>query len=946
MSRQRFSTLMVLVLMVTQILGPAILWAAEQRGVQIEANERVLISAMSEGSLTAEAGGDSRTVTFGDAVIVGEELRTGKDTVAEVLIGNRAVVTLGEATAAQVSKLSHDQLTIQVSQGMVRVAASANALGEKGTVSIQTPTSEVKTRGGIVRVMVNTTRESVAQAPVGEAKPYLASYTPHAMVAANNVDTDIIQVEEGLAEVLGAGPDGEALAVISGQRVTRQAGQAGLLTAGEQSDTMRASVLAKADHNITPKEGVDNLVALQVDQATQLGQVLTGASKVETQEADKKDSRENPVNGATGGVQVATNNQSSNAGNPSNPTNPPSVVATLFGGGNASNSTTANPTESTGTGFGGNNNNGFGTVSAGGVSVKVNGGENALLVFTRKDPVQSIVIEDNEIDASEIDQSKISSLFPFSEVPGKYLKDLPCTEACLWAHLGSSNFGNVRFDPLPSVTSQFTVAKELVLVGGTANGFHGGIAPTETLIARGGAPQNVGDPPITNLAPPSIPGFFPTDRFPANIGLFRPTPPEIASANSTFVVETDSTFSLTLDALVGGTLGQFSNDPTPSPNGIAIDQLGSGVSHVDGAITATGADVVLTGGVTLDRETVATIGTTVATDNYFSDPIHNIPGAETFTGSLLAVIDGPNNISTAVTVEDRLLGVYDGSQILTPAGDGNKALLSVLDAKLKGPNNGAPLIDINAAFKDADPDMTNGRDATGGRPNVRVTSAVVTRSTKALPTIPLDSGLLEASAPILALTMADMTTTSHFAGVVGKFDDINNRPLSLKLNDVMVALNASNLMIENGNLLNLNNATATLGYLFSLNNASTLKIGVGEGNGTLFSLANGAELNLTANALGVFGGGSNTLAIKNDLCAGACGNLVNTAGEAFKLPNGSTLQAAGVTQDVVLPDGFNPFALAGGAPTPNITVEGALFEVKDGSTLNISGTTVVGAPGQ
>ncbi len=897
MIRQRFSIPMVLALMVTQVLSPAILWAVEQRGIQVDFKDYVVISAISDGPLTAASSGGSKTLRFGEAVNVGEELRTGKGTVADVLIGSRAVMTLGGDTIVQLTKLSADQLTIQVGKGMVRVAASANALGEKGTVLIQTPTSKVKTRGGIVRVIVNASSESVAQASVEIAKPYLASYSPHAMVAVNNVDTDIIQVEEGVAEILGAGPDGEALTVTFGQRVTRQPGQVGLLTEGEQTDMMRASVLAKTGHFNTPRDGVDNLVALQVNQATKLGNALTGAVKTGEAEGQRKDKRENVVNGATGGVQVAR-----------------SVVNTLFGGGNALNISSSDPVNTTGAGFGGNNNSGFGTVSSGGVSMTVNGSENALLVFTRKSPVQSIVMEDNDIDVSDIDESKLT-FFSASDVAGEYLKDSLCSEICLWAHSASSNLGNVRFDPLPSVSSQFTVAKELVLVGGTPDGFHGGIAPTETLIARGGAPQNVGDPPVTNLASTaSNSGFFPTDRFPANIGLFTPTPPEIARANSTFVVETDS--MPVGDAIIGGTLGQFSNDLTPSPNSIAIDELGLGVSYVEGAITATGSDVVLSGGATLDRGTVATIGTTTATNNYFS----SFGGSDTkYSGSLLAIINGSAG-PTTLMVQDRLLGVYDGSVIDTNGG--NKALLSVLDAQLTGPI-GVPLIEINSAFQEDGVTL-------GDQPNVMVTSAVVTRSTVPLPDLPLDSALLEASAPLVALTQATMTTTNHFADLAG------SQVPSIQLGDALVALNAAQLTIQNGHLLNLNAATSTTnGFLFSLNDASRLQLN----NGALFSLNNGSSLNLNASALGVFGSGANTLSITNNLCAAGCGTLVNSANAPFMV-NGSALQVAGVSQDVVLPNSFNVFA-GNPASTIDISPDAALFHVDDTSTLTINGTSVV-----
>ena len=271
MNMQPPSCALVIVLIATQVLGPAALWAAEQGGVRIDATNRVVISAISDEQLTAQSTNGTKTLHFGDTVHAGDQIATGDRTVAEVLIGNRAVLTLGQSTTAQLTTVSPEQTTIQVTQGIMRVAASADALGEQGSMLIQTPTGQVQTRGGIVRVMVNTPVGSVEQAQAGEAKPYLTSYPPNPMVAALDTRGDIIQVEEGTAEMAGAGPGGEALTVQAGQHVTRQAGQAGTMSALVTSGDMRAGVLANTDHANTPQEGVEYLVALQVDQATALG---------------------------------------------------------------------------------------------------------------------------------------------------------------------------------------------------------------------------------------------------------------------------------------------------------------------------------------------------------------------------------------------------------------------------------------------------------------------------------------------------------------------------------------------------------------------------------------------------------------------------------------------------------------------------------------------------
>ena len=305
MNMHRPSCVVVTCLVVTQMLGPAVLWAADQRGIRVEANRRVLISAISGEQLMVQNGGDSKALHFRDAVSAGDQVTTGDRTVADVLIGNRAVVTLGQSTTAQFAAVSEEQTTVQVKKGTVRVAASALALGEQGKVTVQTPTGQVQTRGGIIRVMVDTPVGSAEYTPLGEARPHLASYSPSTIVAAVSARGEIIQVEEGTAEIAGAGPGGGALTVKSGQAVTLQSGQAGSVSGLVNQGGMRTGVVASAGHTSTPKEGVDNLVALQIDQATALGKALTGAAETGAGDSGEKDESKNAINGATGGVTLA-----------------------------------------------------------------------------------------------------------------------------------------------------------------------------------------------------------------------------------------------------------------------------------------------------------------------------------------------------------------------------------------------------------------------------------------------------------------------------------------------------------------------------------------------------------------------------------------------------------------------------------------------------------------
>jgi len=878
----RPSCFVVSVLIAGQIFGPVGLWAAEQRGARIHANRSMLVSALDGEYLAMQGSDGDKRLRFRDVVNMGEPITTAEDTVAEILVSNRAVVSLAPRTKLQFTTITDDQTALQLSQGSVRVAAASSGVGEGGLITIQTPSGQVQTRGGIVHVQVQGGSIASGEHLNAQPRPYLVAYSPDHLAAASELQAGLIHVEEGLAEVLGAGPDGTALAVPAGTTIKLLDGRAENIS-GSANQSTPPKILASVAHNTTPKEGIENLVALQINQATALGKALTGAPETGNAVSGNKDESKNVINGATGGVALA------NSG----------LVTQLFGSAfGAGNSSIVNSAGSavneTGSSYGLNNNNGFRSTPFTSVKTGWNGEQEALLIFTEKTPVQSYVKEGVKIGEPK---------FPGGSI---------CGGDCLLHFrdtIMDKEFTNVEFRPLESVRSDFRVRKELVLIGGVNNTGHGGQAPNSTLMVRGIGPT----------ATPTNVEIFGTDRFPASIDLFGPAPGPIVQQNSTFVAEVPSELpenSLTKTGIAGvpkpgtGTLAQFSN----RADGTIFGSTATGEGFlVDGAITATGANVKLTGGVVLDRGTIATIGTTEATNKYFSGL--NSQDAK-YSGSLLSVINGPNG-PTSLTINNRVLGVYDGSRVQMEGND--KALLSVLDARLKGPSS-VPLIDIDAAF------LEDG-NTQGAKPDVTVASAVVTRSS-----IPLDGALLEASAPLLALTNATMTTTSHFADLAG------NRNQSLVLGDALVALRAASLTV-NGNLLNLNAASATVGYLFSLTGSSTLTIN----GGTLFNLANGSSLNINANAFGAFGSGTNTLAVSNNLCVSTCGLLVNSSNQPF-LINGSTpLKVAGVTQNVVLPNNFNVFAVAPNASLPNvkITATDALFKVDSTSTLKIRDTTVV-----
>lgn len=889
MNIQRPSCALAVVLIATQVLGPAVLWAADQRGIRVEENRRVVIAAISGEQLTVQNGSDTKPLNFREAVNAGDQIATGDRTVAEVLIGNRAVVTLGQGTRAQVTAVSENQATVQVQKGSLRVAASAMALGGQGKITVQTPTGQVQTRGGIIRVMVDAPIGSAEQLPIGAAKPYQAAYSPSTMVAAANTRGDIIQVEEGTAEIPGAGSGGGTLTVKSGQAVTLQSGQVGPISGLANQAGLSMGVLASAGHSKTPKEGLANLVALQVNQATSLGKALTGAAETGGEKSGRTDDKKNVINGTTGGVVLQSTSTSTSA----------NAFAATFGSGGLLSGTAGIERSRTGTGVVDDSNDApdFIQLSQPCLCFSLTG--TSLLKFGGRFPV--VAVYDGVGDVT-----KDSS---YRSVPGV------------------------------AVASNFSVFQELLFVDGgplvDSNDKpvvpHGGKAPTNALIARGISGSNL------NL-PLQVRGSF--GSIAASDGIIRPERFRDGQIRENAMVVVENLFSS------GDTSGSaLTNlaDFSSRPDGVIVEDLtdasGDLQSYVTGSITArsptSGNRIVeLLGGVEIGEGTSVSLGGTFLTPAYYNFKIGLGTQDLKFDGSLLIVSAGQNieGFSPAFArIHDRALSVRGGSVISGEVGS-NVALLSVLDSRFTGPSeNDRPFVGPFDLLRGTIPPLMEMVDS-----SATVTSAVVVRSTDVV----LDGALLSASSPLLAMMNATMTTTSHFADLAGN-NGQHALVASLVPGDALVRLDHSSALTMNGNLLNLNNATASVtGYLFSLNNGSTLTLN----NGALFSLTNGSSLNLTGNAFGVFGSGTNTLSIDNNLCTATCFQLVNSANQPFLLPNGTPLHVAGATQNVVWPNNFNVFALAPGAAAPNANIiigaDDALFKVDSTSTLTINGSKV------
>jgi hypothetical protein len=121
--------------------------------------------------------------------------------------------------------------------------------------------------------------------------------------------------------------------------------------------------------------------------------------------------------------------------------------------------------------------------------------------------------------------------------------------------------------------------------------------------------------------------------------------------------------------------------------------------------------------------------------------------------------------------------------------------------------------------------------------------------------VQIDTALLEASAPLLALTAGSRMTTAAEAV------DLSFRAQVTSLGSV-VRLDSSTLTVANGSAINVAAGVLRVtGALFTLLNGSTLNVL----NGALLSASGGSNVSVSG-ALIAFGGGGNVVSVANSFC--------------------------------------------------------------------------------
>ncbi len=287
MTVSHFSRVLAVTLVWLQLLGPGLVWALEQRGVEVRRANRAVVSALRGSALTVTTGETTNAVRFSEPIPFDVPVQTARDSSAEVLINNQAVVTM--LSESDVTLEERDGNTVvHLNRGSVLVSAAASALREGQTVIVETPGAQLATRGGLLKATVGPGPRQTEMIHESEARAYLVSYSVRPIQTEITLN-ERFEVYEGTSTVGARTAGATPLVMTPGQSVQLTGGTFGTPSGIEQATSGNGPVLlATTQHAGTPQTGIDLVSQRQMQQVSALQQALFGAPDAQIEGPDSE----------------------------------------------------------------------------------------------------------------------------------------------------------------------------------------------------------------------------------------------------------------------------------------------------------------------------------------------------------------------------------------------------------------------------------------------------------------------------------------------------------------------------------------------------------------------------------------------------------------------------------------------------------------------------------
>jgi len=303
-----------------------------------------------------------------------------------------------------------------------------------------------------------------------------------------------------------------------------------------------------------------------------------------------------------------------------------------------------------------------------------------------------------------------------------------------------------------------------------------------------------------------------------------------------------------------------------------------------------------------------------------TDPLLRLSGTPQTFDSLMVVccggkasLGGPllRATNSDLTVRFSLLSLIQGGSLVSTSTD---PLVQLQGGTHRFGSMGMPMIDLAGVTTARDPEtgLTLGADRPLQIAGPLIASAGATVTAQQV--MRIDSALLEATAPLLALARGtNFTTASDALALTYQAKVTSLGPL--------IRLDGSSLTVNSGSLVNVNASKLVVGGdLVSVLNGATLTLP----NGPLISVSNSAVVSITGALLSFGGTGVSRVNVTNSLCP--CSLF---GGVPVALMNGAQATNVQIT---------NPIKNAAGLGQLNLSPNAALAVVNGaGSKLTVSG---------
>src|SRR3989475_13178749 len=144
---QAFTSRLSLVLVALALISPASAFAQLTKA-------GVVTTLQGTATVTRASLSQPQPLKFRDDVFVQDRVATGDDSVARILLGGKAIVTVRERSSLTITEVPHVS-TIDVGVGRAAIAVAKERMKPGETIEIRTPNAVAGIRGTIVVVAVD-----------------------------------------------------------------------------------------------------------------------------------------------------------------------------------------------------------------------------------------------------------------------------------------------------------------------------------------------------------------------------------------------------------------------------------------------------------------------------------------------------------------------------------------------------------------------------------------------------------------------------------------------------------------------------------------------------------------------------------------------------------------------------------------------------------------------